>query len=253
MPTPIRTLTDTIGWEQARIGKSRLTANDWAAGPTVDDCALFQSVAVFGSQLAWNVDVFKTLSGGTYHAGKAGLRRGDVILFDWNGNGIADHTEMALTAPDQGGNFTTIGANGSDTIAVAQRTRNTYVLGYFRPAYPTTKPTTTTPRSKDVSTIYKNQDANPDKWVLAGDSAGTAANWIETTNASLGAAWEKAHGTAVVISAATFANFKDYYRSAVNTTAKAAVSVDTAALVAAIQAGMKDALNGVSITINPAK
>jgi hypothetical protein len=136
MPAPIRTLAETIGWEQARLGRSRLTQNDWAAGASIDDCALFQSTAVFGQKAAWNVDVFKTLDGGAYHPGKAGLQAGDVVLFDWNGNGVADHTELALSSPDAGGNFQTIGANGSDTIAVAYRTRNSYVLGYFRPSYP---------------------------------------------------------------------------------------------------------------------
>jgi hypothetical protein len=146
MSNPIRTLADTIGWEHARLGKSRLTANDWAAGPDIDDCALFQSVAVFGAQRAWNVDAFKSLDGGTYHAGKAGLNRGDVVLFDWDGNGVGNHTELALSAPDGAGNFTTIGANGGDTIAVAERTRNGYVLGYFRPHYiaaPATSSSTT--------------------------------------------------------------------------------------------------------------
>ncbi len=147
MPAPIRTLTDTIAWEQARLGQSRLTQNDWAAGASIDDCALFQSTAVFGQKAAWNVDVFRAIDGGTYHPGKAGLQRGDVVLFDWTGNGIADHTEMALSAPDAAGNFQTIGANGSDTIAVAYRWRNGYVLGYFRPSYlpAATTAATTTP------------------------------------------------------------------------------------------------------------
>jgi hypothetical protein len=158
MPTPIRTLDDTIGWEQARLGRSRLTQNDWAAGASIDDCALFQSTAVFGQKAAWDVDVFKTLDGGTYHGGKAGLQRGDVVLFDWNGNGIADHTEMLVTPPDAAGNFQTIGANGSDTIAVAYRWRNAYVLGYFRPAYPVpaSTPAVTRKDTDDMALTIRN-------------------------------------------------------------------------------------------------
>jgi hypothetical protein len=158
MPAPIRTLDDTIGWEQARLGRSRLTQNDWAAGAVIDDCALFQSTAVFGQKAAWDVDAFKTLDGGTYHPGRAGLQRGDVVLFDWNGNGIADHTEMALSSPDAGGTFQTIGANGSDTISVAYRQRNSYVLGYFRPAYPVpaSTPAVTRKDAEDMALTIRN-------------------------------------------------------------------------------------------------
>lgn len=134
--TTAHTLEDTIAWEVARLGISRRdAASDWDAGPSIDDCALFQSMAVFGRfGVAWNVDVFESLPDGTYHAGKAGLQRGDVVLFNWNG-GVPDHTEMALMSPDAGGNFRTIGVNGSDTIACAYRIRNGYVQGYFRPNY----------------------------------------------------------------------------------------------------------------------
>jgi hypothetical protein len=132
---PIRTLEGTIAWEQARLGQSRHTTGcDWSGGYNVDDCALFQSTAVFGEKAAWNVDVFKTLPGGTYHTGSAGIQRGDVLLYGWT-PGHFDHTEMALAAP-AGGIVQTIGSNGSDTIAVAYRSRPiSYVTGYFRPNY----------------------------------------------------------------------------------------------------------------------
>lgn len=164
MPNPIRTLEQTITWEQARLGVSRHdSSNDWSGGYDVDDCALFQSTAVFGEKAAWNVDVFMTLSGGTYYAGKAGMRRGDVVLYNWTGQGAPDHTEMCFTAPDKNGNFETIGANGSDTIAVAYRTRNGYVQGYFRPAYKpasTTASETATPLQKGTIVMknYHYQD-----------------------------------------------------------------------------------------------
>lgn len=136
MPNPIRTLEQTIAWEHARLGKSRLLGNaDWAGGRDVDDCALFQSTAVFGFKAAWNVDVFETIGGGTYRHGKVGLRRGDVVLYDWDGDG--SHTEMALTSPDSNGNFQTIGANRDASAAVKTGIRNGYVQGYFRPNYKT--------------------------------------------------------------------------------------------------------------------
>jgi hypothetical protein len=135
MPAPIRTLEDTIAWEVARLGISRHDPRcDWSGGYNVNDCALFQSTAIWGQKVAWNVDVFSRVDGGTYHPGSAGIRRGDVLLYGWT-PGRFDHTEMALAAP-QGANVQTIGANGSDTIAVAYRTRPIkYVTGFFRPAY----------------------------------------------------------------------------------------------------------------------
>jgi hypothetical protein len=91
---------------------------------------------VFGerSYATWNVDGFKTMHDGSYHAGKAGLQPGDVVLFDWDHNGIGNHTEMCVSGPDASGSFRTIGANGTNpALVVAYRTRNAYVLGYFRP------------------------------------------------------------------------------------------------------------------------
>lgn len=139
MTAPIRTVEEAIAWETARTGLSRLDArNDWAAGRSIDDCALFQSMAVFGQRVAWNVDVLKRY--GTYTPGKAGLRRGDLVLFDWEGNGVGNHVEMALESPNAAGAFLTIGANRDSTYQVKTGTRNGYVMGHVRPAYPAPAP-----------------------------------------------------------------------------------------------------------------
>lgn len=141
MPNVASTYGARLAWAKAQLGKSRKdpAGRLWTPSTTVDDCALFMSAVVFGAnaQTCWNVDGFKTVSGGTYHKGKGGLSAGDVVLFDWDGNGVGNHTEMCVIPPDAAGNFHTIGANGSDTIAVGNRLRNAYVLGYFRPNWPT--------------------------------------------------------------------------------------------------------------------
>jgi hypothetical protein len=141
---PTRTLEETIAWEVARLGQHR-PQGDWAAGPDVNDCALFQSAALGHTRVVWNTEAFKTLAGGTYHRGAAGLRRGDVVLFDWNSNGLSDHVEMATGSPNASGIFQTIGANSSarPDHGVAYNQRSGYVLGYWRPAYPA--PASTTP------------------------------------------------------------------------------------------------------------
>lgn len=154
MPNPAGTYAARLAWAQARLGKSRKDpeGRDWTPRTDVDDCALFMSAVVFGarSYAAWNVDVFKTLTGGTYHAGRAGIRPGDVLLFDWDGNGVGNHIEMATAAPT-GQDVHTIGANGSGTIAVANRLQPLrYVMGYFRPAWPSSPTPTPDPPQEDT-------------------------------------------------------------------------------------------------------
>jgi len=168
---PTRTLEETIAWEVAHLGQHR-PEGEWSAGANVNDCALFQSDAL-GHRLAiWNVDGFKTATGGTYHRGKAGLRRGDVVLFDWNGDGGGNHTEMATTAPDAAGNFQTIGANSSARAdhGVAYNIRNGYVLGYFRPAYKT--PAATAAKPTKTATSNRTDD---DEMLSA-----EAQSWLKT-------------------------------------------------------------------------
>lgn len=153
MPTIAGTWPQRLAWADALLGESRTTAagRRWTPSTTIDDCALFQSALVYGdrAQTTWNVDGFKTAPHGTYHAGDQGLRPGDVLLFDWDHNGIGNHTECVVRVVSAGV-VQTIGSNGSDSIAVAYRTRSTqYVLGYFRPEWPASA--TITPRPKPAT------------------------------------------------------------------------------------------------------
>jgi hypothetical protein len=75
---------------------------------------------------------------GEWHAGAAGVARGDVVFFDW-GNGI-EHVGLAL-GPAKDGMIPTI--EGNTLNVVAYRQRDTRLLaGYGRPKYPTTPPST---------------------------------------------------------------------------------------------------------------
>ena len=64
-----------------------------------------------------------------------GAHRGDVIFWDWNGNGLADHVE--IVEGFAGGNIVTLGGNtGSASNGVYRQTRSTrYMLGVGHPAY----------------------------------------------------------------------------------------------------------------------
>lgn len=162
MPTPAGTYAARRAWAIARLGHSRQdqVGRDWTPRTDVDDCALFQSAMVFGdrSYACWNVDGFKSIGGGTYHRGPAGLRVGDVVLFDWDGNGVGNHTENAESSPDAAGNFRTLGANGRGSIAVAFRTQNTrYVLGYFRPSWPASPATPPAKPAAGTTTITEQK------------------------------------------------------------------------------------------------
>jgi hypothetical protein len=164
MTQPIRTAEEAIAWQTARLGLSRLDAKaDWDAGPNIDDCALFQSKAVYGEWVAWNVDAL--IGHGAFTRGKSGLRRGDLVLFEWDGDGVGDHVEMALSSPDASGRFATIGANRDSTFAVRTGTRNQWVKGYVRPAYPTTTPAGGTvpppkPQEEDMGKFVQHRKPN---------------------------------------------------------------------------------------------
>lgn len=54
-------------------------------------------------------------------------RAGDLVMYDWQGDGVLDHVEIVLT--DDGTTLHTIGGNTGD--AVAARTRNKNSVGSF--------------------------------------------------------------------------------------------------------------------------
>ncbi|TDW64751.1 hypothetical protein EDF51_11121 [Curtobacterium sp. PhB25] len=132
----------------------------WTADPGIDDCARFCSHVIWGGKpgpISW-VDNFKSAGDGSYAAGAGDLQPWDVILFDWEGNGVGNHVEF-MVADLGNGYVRTFGANGSDTRAAAYRLRpKSYILGRFRPAWvtaatPLNHVTPTAPRRFRMFTI----------------------------------------------------------------------------------------------------
>ncbi|MBT1633757.1 hypothetical protein [Curtobacterium flaccumfaciens] len=135
----------------------------WTADPGIDDCARFCSHVLWGGKpgpISW-VDNFQTAGDGAYASGAADLRPWDVLLFDWEGNGVGNHVEF-MVADLGNGYVRTYGANGADTRAAAYRLRpKRYIMGRFRPRWQTAAaPTpqshltpTTTPRRPLVYTF----------------------------------------------------------------------------------------------------
>lgn len=65
-----------------------------------------------------------------------------------------------------------------------------------------------------MTTVYKKTGTN--LHALAGDSAGTSANWQETSTSTLYNAWIAAHGAAAEVSATTFDATKVKYQEPLN-------------------------------------
>jgi hypothetical protein len=122
------------------VGKSRdRLPVPWTNSKVMDDCAAFCSHVIWGGKpgpILW-VDNFKTAGDGSYVPGSADLAPMDVLLFDWEGNGVGNHVEFMVG--DLGNGYVrTYGANGADTRAAAYRLRpKHYILGRFRARWST--------------------------------------------------------------------------------------------------------------------
>jgi len=76
---------------------------------------------------------------------------------------------------------------------------------------PTAPPTN---RRHNVTTLYHRQGSSPALYALAGDSPGTPANWLETTDYNgVAVPWARTHGSAITLSAASFDSFEKQYRA----------------------------------------
>jgi peptidoglycan hydrolase-like protein with peptidoglycan-binding domain len=69
---------------------------------------------------------------GVWHAGTGGVRPGDIVLFDWNGDGVADHTGIATSHAAADGSVHTVEGNAENVVGRHVRGRGV-VLGHFRP------------------------------------------------------------------------------------------------------------------------
>lgn len=119
----------------------------WPRGTSAyDDCAACVSYYLFGlnslgnpfysyvSQIQnWGKSI------GAWHAGHAGVQRGDVLAFDWDGDGDPDHTEVVVAVSSGGSIVTSRGTNSNPGDDMRDRSRSaSYILSYVRPPYPGT-------------------------------------------------------------------------------------------------------------------
>jgi hypothetical protein len=118
----------------------------WPTGvPAYNDCAACMSWCLFGlnGNQPYYTYVSQIQALWPKHAGAAGMQPGDVIAFDWQGDGDPDHTEMCVSIG--GGQVTSRGTNSSGGDNLIDRTRSTsQVLSYVRPPYSAATPATQT-------------------------------------------------------------------------------------------------------------
>lgn len=73
---------------------------------------------------------------GQWHGGVAGIRAGDVLFYDWEGDGVSDHVGIVEYVDASG--IHTIEGNSNNRCE--RRVRNANIVGYGRPAYDAPKP-----------------------------------------------------------------------------------------------------------------
>jgi len=106
-------------------------------------------------------------------------------------------------------------------------------------------PITPPRRHDDMSKLYYQQNTTPTLYALAGDSPGTPANWLETTDQGLANGWSAQIGAASIpLNAATFASYKADYLSPLAVGSSVSSSVDLGPLLDAIKAIPKPPTGG---------
>jgi hypothetical protein len=68
-----------------------------------------------------------------------------------------------------------------------------------------------------MSTLYHQAGSNPALYALAGESPGTPANWLETSDYNgLAVPWARVHGSAVTLTKDTYSVFKGWHLQPLN-------------------------------------
>ncbi|MFE6223041.1 peptidoglycan-binding protein [Streptomyces sp. NPDC057854] len=89
---------------------------------------------------------------GQWHTGVAGIQRGDIVFFDWDGsNSIAAIDHVGIVTGVNGRDILTIEGNTADRVARRVRHADS-IAGYGRPAYPA-EPGTATYTAKAGDTL----------------------------------------------------------------------------------------------------
>ncbi|MFG3137712.1 CHAP domain-containing protein [Streptomyces sp. NPDC048211] len=118
-----------------------------------------ESAVCFGGKYAYTVahaQAFKDR--GAWHTDTAGIRRGDIVFFDWNGsNSISAIDHVGIVESVNGSAVHTIEGNIGNVCARKVRYADT-IAGYGRPKYvnptPTTpQPPTTPPPASNLPTV----------------------------------------------------------------------------------------------------
>ncbi len=196
-----RTVDEVIRIAGTGIGK--WWPNPWWPGgnSTFNDCAAFVSWALYGlkdnkplyTYVPYIMD--RAIREGRWTGGKAltprpqtrtnadGIRRGDIVIFDWRFRGSRDHVGIALQEPRNGGILTRQANNGGGGMGNAYTNDpaadvnypTQFVLGYYRPAYKTTSTSggNTSPITEEDDMPNYRQWDQADKEALINDIWGT--------------------------------------------------------------------------------
>ncbi|GHG09638.1 peptidoglycan-binding protein [Streptomyces hydrogenans] len=101
----------------------------------------------------WHAGEFKDR--GQWHTGTEGIRRGDIVFFDWDGsNSIAAIDHVGIVTDVNGRDILTIEGNTDDRVARRVRHADS-IVGYGRPAYPAAATGTNTYTVKAGDTLSK--------------------------------------------------------------------------------------------------
>lgn len=132
-----------------------------------------RDAVLFGTDYAYTVaHAQRFKSAGQWHAGAKGIRRGDIVFFDWGGtNDIARIDHVGIVTGVSGANVYTIEGNTANVCARRVR-REAEIAGYGRPKYKTSSGSGSTA----ASGTYK---------VKAGDTLGAIASKHGTTVTAL--------------------------------------------------------------------
>lgn len=123
---------------------------------------------------------------GQWHSDVAGIRRGDIVFFDWSGSnsvGAIDHVGL-VTGVNADGTVATIEGNIDSVVGRFRRTAAS-IAGYGRPAYSTTSTPPTTPEVPPVALSVYFEETGANGTVAANKVVQTALNKWKTFSAPL--------------------------------------------------------------------
>lgn len=115
---------------------------------------------------------------------KSQARRGDVVYFDWDNDGIADHVGIVRKNNAEKERMATIEGNTDDGICARKLRGYDTIIGVVRPDYGTAPTPTPTPTPQPVDktvTFRLSTDTLGVRWLAAGkkgDAAKNAIRWL---------------------------------------------------------------------------